>query len=49
MNKSREKNKGWRIDYFLVSNNLKKYLVNSFIEKEIFGSDHCPIILNLLF
>ena len=39
----REKNIGWRIDYFLVSNCLKTDLVNATIFSDIYGSDHCPI------
>jgi exodeoxyribonuclease-3 len=44
---SREKNKGWRIDYFLISNILKIKLNNSLILDNIFGSDHCPILLDI--
>lgn len=41
--KSREKNIGWRIDYFLVSNGLQSRLKDANIHNEIFGSDHCPV------
>lgn len=41
--KAREKNAGWRIDYFLVSNRLEKKLISASIHNEIYGSDHCPI------
>jgi exodeoxyribonuclease-3 len=41
--KAREKNAGWRIDYFLVSNRLNDRLVSASIHSEIFGSDHCPV------
>jgi len=41
--KAREKNAGWRIDYFLVSNRLNERLVSASIHNEIFGSDHCPV------
>lgn len=41
--KAREKNAGWRIDYFLVSNKLNNSLKDALIYKDIFGSDHCPI------
>lgn len=41
--KSREKNIGWRIDYFLVSNGLQFRLKDANIHNEIFGSDHCPV------
>ena len=45
--KAREKNAGWRIDYFLVSQSLKENLVDSEIHKDILGSDHCPIMLEI--
>lgn len=44
---SREKNAGWRIDYFIVSNDLEKNIVDSKIHQEILGSDHCPIELQI--
>ena len=40
---AREKNAGWRIDYFLVSNKLNNSLKDAVIYKNIFGSDHCPV------
>ena len=40
---AREKNAGWRIDYFLVSEALKDNLEDALIYKDIFGSDHCPV------
>ena len=43
MFKAREKNAGWRIDYFLASEGLKEQLVDANIYSEILGSDHCPI------
>ena len=46
--RSREKNAGWRIDYFLVSDGLKNRLKGASIHNEIFGSDHCPVELDLL-
>ncbi len=45
--KAREKNAGWRIDYFLVSNRLREQLTDAKIHTEIFGSDHCPVELDL--
>ena len=45
--KAREKNAGWRIDYFCVSEALKERLVSAAIHTEIFGSDHCPVELCL--
>ena len=49
MFKAREKNAGWRIDYFLASEGLKEQLVDAKIYSEILGSDHCPIglVLNI--
>ena len=46
--KAREKNAGWRIDYFLISDRLRPQLSSATIHTEIFGSDHCPVELNLL-
>ena len=45
--KAREKNAGWRIDYFIVSNALVPQLDSASIHQEIFGSDHCPVELVL--
>lgn len=45
--KAREKNAGWRIDYFIVSERLKQRLSTAAIHTEIFGSDHCPVELEL--
>jgi exodeoxyribonuclease-3 len=46
-NKSREKNIGWRIDYFLLSNKIKNKVIESDILTDIYGSDHSPIKLIL--
>lgn len=46
---AREKNVGWRIDYFLVSDSLKDNLKDSVIYSDILGSDHCPIGITLEF
>ena len=43
--KAREKNAGWRIDYFIVSNALQSRLQGAAIHSDIFGSDHCPVEL----
>lgn len=43
--KAREKNAGWRIDYFIVSEKLKDRVDSASIHQEIFGSDHCPVEL----
>ena len=45
--KAREKNAGWRIDYFLLSQKLKDNLIDAQIYTDIFGSDHCPVGLVL--
>lgn len=44
--KAREKNAGWRIDYFIVSDDFKDRIKNAVIHTEIFGSDHCPVELD---
>ena len=43
--KAREKNAGWRIDYFCVSESLKDRLVSASIHNTVMGSDHCPVEL----
>lgn len=43
MGGARAKNVGWRIDYFIVSDQLKDKIVDAKIHQEIFGSDHCPV------
>ena len=45
--KARERNAGWRIDYFLVSNRLAPKIAAADIRMEILGSDHCPVTLDL--
>ena len=45
--KSRERNTGWRIDYFLTSSSIDDKLVSAGIHQEIFGSDHCPVELRV--
>lgn len=45
--RAREKNVGWRIDYFLVSNRLKEQIQDAVIYADILGSDHCPVGLIL--
>ena len=45
--KAREKNAGWRIDYFIVSNRLQPNLKDAKIHNSIMGSDHCPVELEL--
>ncbi|PZM63173.1 exodeoxyribonuclease III [Paenibacillus dendritiformis] len=47
MPKVRERNIGWRIDYFLVSARLKEYIKDAEIDAAITGSDHCPVILEM--
>lgn len=45
MNKVRERNIGWRIDYFIVSESIKDKIVDAEIHSHIMGSDHCPVAL----
>lgn len=45
--KARERNAGWRIDYFVVSDRLADSIVEADIRDDIFGSDHCPVYLEL--
>ncbi len=47
MFKAREKNVGWRIDYFLVSNRLTERIHRAAIHADVMGSDHCPVELEL--
>ncbi len=44
---ARQKNAGWRIDYFLVSDRIKDKIKTAEIHTEVFGSDHCPVLLEL--
>ena len=45
--RARERNIGWRIDYFFVSGNLKKSIKSAFILSDVMGSDHCPIGIDI--
>lgn len=45
--KAREKNIGWRIDYFCVSDDMRERLVGAKIHSDIYGSDHCPVELEI--
>jgi exodeoxyribonuclease-3 len=47
--RARDRNVGWRIDYFYASENLKKNIVSASIHSSVMGSDHCPIELELKF
>ncbi|MCM3768774.1 exodeoxyribonuclease III [Neobacillus niacini] len=47
MNKVRERNIGWRIDYFIVSESLRDRIKNADIHCDIMGSDHCPVVLEM--
>ena len=44
----RERNVGWRIDYFVVSDRLRDNIKDAYILPEIMGSDHCPVGLDIL-
>ncbi len=45
--RAREKNVGWRIDYHFVSETMKKMIKNAYLEPEVYGSDHCPAVIEL--
>lgn len=45
--KAREKNAGWRIDYFVVANSLAKQIIDAKIHMQVLGSDHCPVELEI--
>lgn len=47
MNKVRERNIGWRIDYFIVSETFRDRLISADIHCDIMGSDHCPVVLEI--
>ena len=47
MGKAREKNIGWRIDYFIVSDSIKEKIIEVKIHDKIMGSDHCPVELEI--
>lgn len=47
MGKARERNTGWRIDYFIVSERLKNYMKDAEIHSHVMGSDHCPVLLEI--
>ena len=47
MFKAREKNAGWRIDYFIVSKSIEEKIKESYIFTEVMGSDHCPVGLDI--
>lgn len=46
--RARERNVGWRIDYFFVSENFRKNVKNAFILPEVMGSDHCPVGIEII-
>lgn len=47
--KAREKNAGWRIDYFIVSDSLKEHIAGAGVHTDVLGSDHCPVELQIDF
>lgn len=47
--KARERNTGWRIDYFLVSDSIREQILDAKIHSDIMGSDHCPVELSMDF
>ena len=44
---ARENNAGWRIDYFIVSRRLLPRVTDAAIRTEVYGSDHCPVVLEI--
>lgn len=47
LGKARDRNAGWRIDLFLVSDRIKENIVEAEIHNEVLGSDHCPVLLDI--
>lgn len=47
MGNARQKDIGWRIDYFVISSSIKEKIKDAYIYKEIYGSDHCPVGLEI--
>ncbi|WP_251424933.1 exodeoxyribonuclease III [Veillonella agrestimuris] len=47
MGKARERNVGWRIDYFITSKRLDRHIKEAKIHQQVFGSDHCPVELDI--
>ena len=47
MFKAREKNVGWRIDYFMVSDRIRENIMDAKVYSDILGSDHCPVGLEI--
>ena len=45
--RARDRNVGWRIDYFFVSQSLKDKVKDAYILSDVYGSDHCPVVLEL--
>jgi exodeoxyribonuclease-3 len=45
--RARERNVGWRIDYFFASENIRDKIKDSFIMPQVMGSDHCPLGIDL--
>jgi exodeoxyribonuclease-3 len=47
--KARERNAGWRIDYFIISDRLRDKLEDAEILTDVYGSDHCPVAVTFRF
>jgi exodeoxyribonuclease-3 len=47
MFKSRERNVGWRIDYFIVADNINDKITEAGMHPDVLGSDHCPVFLEI--
>jgi exodeoxyribonuclease-3 len=49
ISRARERNVGWRIDYFYISENLKDNITNAWTMPDVLGSDHCPVGIEMKF
>ncbi|MBU1095190.1 MAG: exodeoxyribonuclease III [Bacteroidetes bacterium] len=49
ISRARERNVGWRIDYFFVSDNIKNNVKNAYTLPDVMGSDHCPVVIEVKF
>jgi exodeoxyribonuclease-3 len=45
--RARERNVGWRIDYFFINNELRPQLTDAAIHQDVMGSDHCPLSIKI--
>jgi exodeoxyribonuclease-3 len=47
MSGARARNVGWRLDYFLISQSLRPRLKKAYIQPQVMGSDHCPVVIEI--